>query len=374
MLYLDHNATSPLRPQAFEAMLPHLRPGTANPSSAHRAGQAARAALEQARDAVAEIAGGWPEEWIFTSGATESCNLALWGLCAGARRPLLYGATEHPAVTATAAALGRSGTPLEVLPVRADGTLDLAVLDAALLRHPGAVVALMLANNETGVLHPVAEAAARVHARGGLLFCDLSQALGKLEVDVRALDVDAAAASACKFGGPQGSGLLWLRKGLRLEPLLHGGHQEGGLRPGTTAVAQAVGCAAALKAAGSGLKANQAAWAQAVSRLEGGLKKLWPGTRIHGAGAPRVANTLCVSLPGLESELLLIRLDQAGLRVSAGAACASGAQEPSPVLKAMGVDEAGLKSELRFSFGPGQGEAEAEQALELLRAAVKGFG
>jgi cysteine desulfurase len=373
VLYLDHNAASPLRPQALEAMLPWLQRGAVNAGSQHRGGQAARAALEDARRSVARSMGGDARGWAFTAGATEACNLGLQGLVRPGGRPLLLGATEHPAVAATAAALASQGCAVETLPVDAQGVLDLGALDAALARHPGAVLALMLANNETGVLHPVQAAVKRAHRAGGLCFCDLSQAAGKLALDVAELGLDAAAASAQKFGGPQGSGLLWCRPGLGLAPVLFGGHQERGLRPGTEAVAQAVGLAAALGSAVAGLPAQTRAWEAAQQVLEAGLRRIHPRWQLHGAGASRVANTVCASLAGLDSDLLLLRLDQLGVQASAGAACASGSREPSPVLLAMGASPQAARSAVRFSLGPGQGEDEAHQALGRLAEAVAGF-
>lgn len=374
-LYLDHNAGSPLRAEALDAMRPLLEHGAANPSSQHKSGQAARTALELARERAAKLLGGWPEEWVFTSGATEACNMALYGAClAGAApRPLIVGATEHPAVLETADALASAGVAVERLPVNSQGVADLAALRQALQRHPGAIVALMHANNETGVLHPVAEAAALVHGQGGFIFSDLAQSTGKVPVDVRGLDLDLGALSGTKFGGPQGSGLLYRRKGLRLKPLLHGGHQEFGLRPGTENVAAAVGLAGALEAAVGGLNDQTKAWTLAVDALESGLRRLLPGLQVHGRGAERVSNTLSVSLPGLDRDLLLLRLDQLGLQASAGAACAAGAAEPSHVLAAMGASSEAIRTVLRFSFGPGQGESEALEALRRLGMAWDGF-
>jgi len=373
-LYLDHNAGSPLRAEALDAMLPLLRGprSNANPSSIHLAGQAAHAALDEARASVAASLGGWPEEWVFTSGATEACNLALKGLAA-AGRPLLAGATEHPAVLETALALKAAGTAVEVLPVETDGRVDRKALKEALARHPGAAVALMAANNETGVCNDIAALTGIVRAAGGLLFCDLAQALGKLAVDVRALDVDLAAASAVKYGGPQGSGLLYVRKGLDLKPLLQGGHQESGRRPGTENLAGAAGSAAALAAATAALGGQAAAWERGIARLESGLRRLLPTVHVHGAGAPRVPNTLSVSLPGVDRDLLLLRVDQLGLRISAGAACAAGANTPSHVLQAMGVAPDLKRSALRFSLGPDQGEDAADDALRRLAAALEGL-
>jgi cysteine desulfurase len=373
MIYLDHNATSPLRANALEAMLPWLRRGAANPGSQHRSGQAARAAMEEAREGLGASLGGWPRDWVFTSGATESCNIALHGLVQPGGPALLVGATEHPAVLETARAMGKAGAVVEELSVLPDGTADLEGLEAALARHPRAVVALMLANNETGVLHPIGPAATLVHAHGGLLLCDISQAAGKLPVDLHSLGADVAVLSAPKFGGPQGCGALWKRKGLELRPSVFGGNQEQGLRPGTEAVAQVVGLAAALAEAVEGLDAQIRGWEDATVVLAAGLRRLYPPVRLYGQTAPRVANTLCASLPGLDSDLLLIRLDQLGLQASAGAACAAGSREPSHVLAAMGEAPASLKAALRFSLGPGQGEAEARAALTMLEQAFHGF-
>lgn len=374
-LYLDHNAGSPLRPEAFEAMRPWLERGAANASSQHKAGQAARAALEEAREAVASVLGGWPEEWVFTSGATEACNLALAGACLmpGLSRALLVGATEHPAVLGTADALAREGVAMERLPVDANGLILGIDFEAALQRHPGALTALMAANNETGVCHDLSLLVPRVHAAKGLVFSDLSQAAGKISLNVHTLNLDLAAASATKFGGPQGSGLLWRRKGLKLKPLLHGGHQEFGVRPGTESVAGAVGLAAALKSAQASLESQSRVWEQAVTALAQGLKQRFAGLQIHGSKALRVSNTLSVSFPGVDRDLLLIRLDQLGLQVSAGAACASGANEPSPVLLAMGASAQSAATAVRLSLGPGQGELEVQAALRIFDQAFEGF-
>jgi cysteine desulfurase len=265
------------------------------------------------------------------------------------------------------------GVPVQFLAVDAQGQLQPGALQAALQAHPRAVVALMAANNETGVLHPVKDLVPLVHAAGGLFFCDLSQAAGKLAVDVHAWDLDLAAASATKFGGPQGRGLLWKRKGLKLAPLLHGGHQEGGLRPGTEDVAGAAGLAAALTAAEAGRERQAKDWAKAVQALESGLRERYPALQVQGAGALRVSNTLCASFPGLDRDLLLIRLDQLGLQASAGAACVSGANVPSPVLQAMGASPEAVRTAVRFSLGPGQGEAEALAALRVVDQAFAGF-
>ena len=224
--------------------------------------------------------------------------------------------------------------------------------------HPGALVAAMLANNETGVLHPVRELCAATRAAKGLFFCDLAQAAGKMPVDVRDLDLDLAALSAVKFGGPQGVGLLYVRKGLALKPLLHGGHQELGLRPGTVNVAGAAALAAALKAALLGLDAQVRDWESAVARLESGRPaRLFTGLHVHGKGAERVANTLCASLPGVDRDLLLVRLDQVGLRVSAGAACASGPTSPATCWRPWGPRSSSCAAPCASVLGPDRARA-----------------
>jgi cysteine desulfurase len=369
-LYLDHNAGSPLRPEAKAALLPWLERGW-NASSRHRRGQAARTALEEAREVLAKRLGGWPEEWIPVSGATEACNLALRG-CPGAR-PLLAAATEHPAVLETARALWASGIPGGPLAVDATGELGWEAAVEALARHPGALVALMAAHNETGVLQAVARFSREVHRGGGLLFCDLAQAAGKLRVDVREWGVDLAAVSATKFGGPQGSGFLYVRKGLELRPLVTGGGQQRGLRSGTENVAGTVGAAAALEEACLRMDAQEAEWTAAVASLRKELREAFPDIQCVGDGAPKVPNTLCAVFPGLDRDAFLARLDQDGLYISGGAACAAGAVKASETLLAMGYPTASARSALRFSFGPGQGVREAHEAAKRFIAALEAF-
>lgn len=369
-LYLDHNASAPLRREAFEAMRPWLEKRQANASSLHKAGQAARAAIEEARDQVAKAAGLWPEEVFFTSGATEACNLALLAAVADGKRPLLVSPAEHHAVLHGAQALAAQGHPVVMLKVDAYGSVDLDILRAALDGHPKAVVACMHANNETGVLNPIDDIARMVHRTGGLFFCDLTQSLGKLPLDLHALDIDLAAASAHKFGGPQGAGILFKRRSLRLAARIFGGSQEQGLRPGTENLAGIVGLGEALRQSVAGQEQQAAAWAEARQHLALGLKRLWPSAVFHG-GEAVLSNTLSVSFLGLENDTLLLKLDQLGLQASAGSACAAGASEASHVLAAMGAGPGAQKSVLRFSFGAGQGLPEAAEALKRVGQAVE---
>lgn len=314
-LYLDANATEPLRPEARSAVLAALDAG-GNPSSVHGQGRAARRRLEDAREAVARRFGGRSGEVIFTSGGTEANALAIHGLRPGRR--LLVGATEHPAVLAAA------GPEAEMVPVLADGTLDLEAL-ARLLQGGPALVCLMAANNETGVLHPLAEAAALCRARDALLHIDAVQAAGRVPLPG---DFDSMAVSGHKLGGPPGAGALILRPGLALPALIAGGGQERGRRGGTEPLPAIAGLAAAATAAGGTAPARLAALRD---RIEAGAN-----TIVAGAGAARLPNTTCLILPGVPAETQVIALDLAGVRVSAGAACSSGKVARSPVLAAMG--------------------------------------
>jgi cysteine desulfurase len=368
-LYLDHNASAPLRREAYEAMRPWLEKRQANASSLHKAGQAARAAIESVRDGAAKALGAWPEEIFFTSGATEACNLALLAAVEDGRWALCFSQAEHPAVLQTAAALAAKGCAVKALRVTPQGSVDLEHLRAELKASPGAVLACMHANNETGSLNPIEEIARSAHQGGGLFFCDITQSLAKTPLDLHALDIDLAAASAHKFGGPQGVGILFKRRSLRLAARLFGGGQEQGLRPGTENLPGIVGMGAALEAGLSGLATQARAWSEAREHLALGLKRLWPQALIHGGDAV-LANTLSVSFLGLEKDTLLMKLDQMGLQASAGSACAAGASQPSHVLEAMGVGPAAMNSVIRFSFGAAQGPQEAAEALKRIGQAL----
>jgi cysteine desulfurase len=255
------------------------------------------------------------------------------------------------------------------LPVTAWGSVNLGALKAALTEHPKAVVACMHANNETGVLNPIDEIGRLAHQHGGLFFCDITQSLGKVSLYLRDMDVDLAAASGHKFGGPQGTGFLFKRGSLRLAARIFGGSQEQSLRPGTENLPGIVGMWAALGEAVVDLKGQTKDWAEARQILARGIQKLWPSALIHG-GEAVLANTLSVSFLGVEKDSLLMKLDQLGLAASAGSACAAGASEPSHVLAAMGLGQGALNSVVRFSFGAGQGPQEAAEALKRLGQAI----
>jgi cysteine desulfurase len=333
-VYLDYNASAPVRPEAADAIARALALG-GNPSSIHASGRAARAAVEAARTQVARLVGASPENLVFTSGGTEANALAIDSAVAGgAVRRIIVGATEHDSVAEAARV---SGLPVETWPVDGDGVAELAWLDARLARWDEKAdgrpfVALMLANNETGVIQPVAQAAARVHAAGGLLHVDAVQAAGKVGLHICGLDADTLTLSAHKLGGPQGVGALAFSPRVELRRRQHGGGQERGLRAGTENVAGIAGFGAAAAAIDLKAAAAQAVWRDAA----GERLKAEAGVRIAGEAAPRLPNTLCIAADGFPSAIQVMNLDLEGVMVSAGSACSSGKVRASGVLAAMG--------------------------------------
>lgn len=346
-LYLDANATEPLRPEARAAVIEALDLG-GNPSSVHAAGRAARRLLEACRARLAARFGARPGDVVLTAGGTEANALAVHGL--GARRRILVGATEHAAVRAAAPGAG-------TIPVYPDGRADLAALAALLAAGPPALVCLMAANNETGVLHPLPEIAALCRRHGALLHVDAVQAAGRVPLDLGATGADTLALSGHKLGGPPGAGALLLRPGLDLPALVAGGGQERGRRGGTEPLPAIAGLAAAAEAAGP---AAAARLARLRDRIEAGLGE---GAAVLGAAAPRLPNTSCILLPGVAAETQVIALDLAGVRVSAGAACSSGRVARSHVLEAMGLG-AGAACAIRVSLPWDAAEDAPEHFLE----------
>ncbi len=342
-VYLDYNATSKVRPEAIDAITRALVAG-GNPSSVHAAGRAARATVETARAEVAALVGAEPAAVTFLSGGTEADALAIDSAIADGVCRLIIGATEHEAVRETALA---SGLAVEVWPVDGNGLADLEWLAAALSDGPRAIGCLMLANNETGVIQPVTEAAALVRAAGGWLHVDAVQAAGKISIDINGLGADTLALSAHKIGGPQGVGALIAGPRARLTRQLHGGGQERGLRSGTENVAGIAGFGAAARAAIRDLPAltAQAVWRDALAR-----RLSMAGAIVLGEGAPRLPQTLCVSTADFASDLQVMTLDLAGVMISAGAACTSGKVKPSRTIEAMGHADLALTS-VRISGG-----------------------
>jgi len=339
-VYLDYNATAPLRPEAAAAIT-HALDITGNPSSVHRFGRAARRLVEDARETVAGLFGAGPSGVIFTSGGTEANNLALAGC---GRRRLLVSAGEHDSVLQAAPGAVR-------VPLTAAGTVDLAALDT-LLGETAAdtLVSVQFANNETGVIQPIAAVAERAHRCGALVHCDAVQAAGRIAVDLAALGVDMLSLSAHKIGGPQGVGALVLRGDLDLVPQLRGGGQERRRRAGTENVAGIAGFAAAAQAAGRDLP-RQEDLAKLRDQLEAGVHHRAPETVVFGEVTPRLANTSCFAVAGLSAETQVMALDLAGIAVSAGAACSSGKVAPSRVLSAMRAEPALAGAAIRVSLG-----------------------
>jgi cysteine desulfurase len=369
-VYLDHAATTPVRPEVRQALLAALDSAWANPSSVHRYGREARATLEDARARLAAVIGADPAEIVFTRAGTEADNLAVLGRAR--TRPgsaVACSAVEHSAVLGAARAAEAEGHPLSVMPVDGDGLVSMGALDAVLAEGP-AVVSVMWANNETGAIQPVEEIAARC-ARAGVAFhSDAVQALGK--VPVRASTVPAAmlAFSAHKLGGPRGIGALCLRRGTAVEPLLYGGGQQRGLRPGTEDVAGAVGFAVAAELAEAEREAFAARVGALRDRLEAGLRRAAPDLVVNSAGAPRLPHLCNVSVPGADAEMLLIGMDMEEVAVSSGSACASGAVKLSHVLTAMGLPPDLAAPSVRFSLGRESTEADVTRAVAAFTTVV----
>ncbi len=339
-VYLDYNATAPVRPEAAAAVARALE-ATGNASSVHRFGRTARRLVEDARDAVAALAGAPPEAVVFTSGGTESNNMALRG---ARRERLLVSAGEHDSVLAAAPEADR-------IPLGADGVIDLDALTAMLAGDaPPALISVMLANNETGVIQPLDEAAALARAHGALIHCDAVQAAGKIPVDFTALGVDFMSLSAHKMGGPQGVGALVIADRVESAPLIRGGGQERRRRAGTENVPGIAGFGA-VAALAAGEVGHGGALAELRDGLEVRLGALAPEVKVYGADAPRLPNTSCIGLPGVAAETQVMALDLAGVAVSAGSACSSGKVTPSHVLRAMGASEAEAGSAIRVSLG-----------------------
>ncbi len=369
MIYLDHNATTPLSPAAWRAMQPFFGEHFGNPSSVHRAGRETRAALDEARDRIAALLGAKPHEIIFTSGGTEANNLALLGLArrhAPRGKHLISNRAEHHAVLHALEYLEkREGFEVTWLEVSSDGLVDPEELEKA-IRPETALVSIMTANNETGVLQPMEEIAARCQKLGTLLHSDMVQSFGKVPPVEREGRPDAASFGAHKFYGPKGAGFLYLRAGLPIDQIQFGGAHEGQRRPGTENVPALVGMAAAAEEVLRDLPNEQARQAGLRDALWRGIARISPMAQQNAAGAPRLANTLNVSFPGFSSETLLIALDLEGVCVSSGSACMVGSVVASHVLRAMGLPAERAASAVRFSLGK---ETTAEE-IEATVAAV----
>jgi cysteine desulfurase len=366
--YLDHAATTPMRPEAVAAMLPYLTERFGNPSGEHAVARAARRAVDDARDTVAACLGCDPSEVVFTGGGTESDNLAVLGGHASRGGAVVCSAVEHRAVLATCRSLGGTTAPVD-----RGGVVDLDAL-AAMVEPGVGVVSVMSANNEVGTVEPVAEVAAlvRQQAPDALVHTDAIAAVPWLEVGKVTGEVDLLSLSAHKFGGPKGVGVLVVREGARLGPVLYGGAQERGRRPGTHDVAGIVGTAAALRAATTGRQEEVARVRRMRDRLADGLLAVEGVTETAppADGREKSVASLHLLVAGVDREELLLVLDNDGVCASAGSACASGALEPSHVLRAMGVSEKEARTAVRFSLGHSTSEAEIDLALEVVPKAI----
>ena len=371
-VYLDHNASTPVRPEVAEAMHQALRDLGANPSSAHRAGQRVRAALERARAQAAALVGAREDEVVFCSGGTEGDHLAIIGSAWAQRarsQKVASAAIEHHAVHGAVAVLEEFGWTHTALPCNAAGLTDPESVNG--LPQGCTVLSIMLANNETGVLQPVAAIAARARARGVRVHCDAVQGVGKVPVDIDALGVDYLVYSGHKFGGPKGAGVLIVRGKAPLESLFRGSAQERGRRGGTENVPGIIGLGLAAELAQRDL-ADEAARQLALRKgFEQELRLAVPDAVVHGAQAPRLPNTVNVSFPGARADHMLLALDARGLAASAGAACASGGVEPSPVLTAMGVPAELAVCALRFSLGRTTSADDVARAVAIVAESVR---
>jgi len=353
-IYLDHAATTPVREEVFEAMKPFFGPRFGNPSSTHRWGREARAALDEARERVGRCLGARADEICFTSGGTEGDNLAILGawraLKAKGRTAVVTTPIEHKATLGAVHQAVLEGAESRMLAMTADGVVDPASFDA-LVDDNVSVCTVMWVNNEIGSIQPLPVLAARAKERGALVHTDAVQAFGKVEIDARTQQFDFLTISGHKFGAPKGIGALFIRRGTPLEPLMHGGHQDRGRRPGTENVAAAVGLALAAELALADRESHCARLRTLRERLEVGILARIPDAVIHGRGADRAPHILSISVPGTDSESLLMALDLRGIAASGGSACRSGSIEPSHVLTALGVSPDLAGAAVRMSLG-----------------------
>jgi cysteine desulfurase len=368
-VYFDYNATTPLAPEVIDAVATATRDVFGNASSVHHFGQQAKAALDDARSAVAALINADPSEVVFTSGGTESDNFAIRGAAEAqepsGRRHLIGCAIEHEAVLNTLKALGRRGWRTTLLPVEPSGIVSPDRLRDA-IDGDSAVVSVMHANNEIGTIQPIAALAAIAHEHGALFHTDAVQSVGKIPVDVRALGADLLSLSAHKFNGPKGVGVLWIKRGTRLLPTMTGGKHERNRRAGTENVPAVAGLGVAARLAAGKLSAEASRVSALRDRLEAGILANVSGTVVNGAADARVPNTTNISFDRVEAESLLIALDLAGVAVSTGSACSSGTLEPSHVLRAMGLPAHRTQNSLRFSLGLFSTEGEVDYTIAVL--------
>lgn len=374
-VYFDHNATTYMREEVIEAMLPFLRTRFGNASSLHFFGQENRGVIDEARQHVASFIGAEPAEVIFTAGGTESDNIAIRGVVKALRDKfpephLITSAIEHPAVLRTCEALEKEGASVTYLPCRKDGSIDSADLEKAVTANT-ILASIMVSNNETGVIQPLSEISGILREKGILLHVDAVQGMGKIPVDVGQLGADLLSISAHKFYGPKGIGALYVRRGTPVEPVFTGGHQEEGLRPGTENIPAIVGFGEACRLSAAHLGQEAERIGALRDRLQEGILEKVPNVHINGGGAPRVPNTCNVTVPGIEGEAMSLNLSMLGFALSSGSACATGDPEPSHVLKAMGLDPVEAQGALRISLGICNTDEDVDTFLEIFPQVVK---
>ena len=372
-VYLDHAATTPIRPEVMDAMQPFFGARFGNPSSMHRWGREARTALDEARERVARSLGAASDEVVFTSCGTEADNMALLGVwrarAGGGRRAVVTTPIEHKAVLAAAHQIGREGGEERLVAVHAGGLVNDQSFDVQ-IADDVAICSVMWVNNEIGVLQDIASLARRAKAHGVVFHTDAVQAFGKVEVDARTTPFDVLSISGHKIGAPKGIGALFLRRGTAIEPLMFGGTQDRGRRPGTENVAMAVGLARAAELAVAERAHECAVLVARRERLESALLSRIPDAVIHGRGSPRAPHITNISVPGVDSESMLMALDLRGVACSAGSACQSGSISPSHVLDAIGVSPDLASAAIRMSLGSMTTDACIERVIELFPALV----
>lgn len=373
-IYLDHAATTPVDPRVLQAMEPYFTTAFGNASSVHAAGREARSALEAARATIARTIGAEPGEVVFTSGGTESDNAAIGGIVhgapAGGRRGVVTTMAEHHAVLAACEAFALRGEHVNILPVDSHGVVDREALRGALRNDP-LLISILYGNNEVGTIAPIREIAGEAHACGALLHTDAVQCLGKIPVDVNSLGVDLMSLTAHKLYGPKGIGALFIRNGVAWRPLLFGGGQERGRRPGTENVALAVGFAKAVELAVEAMPRESLRLAAMRDHLETSVRAVFPEILVNSTAAGRLPNILNVSFDAsrapMQGEMLIVNLDLEGICASSGSACTSGSVRPSHVLMAMGRDPATAAASVRFSFGTMNKEEDVERVVVALK-------
>ena len=372
-VYLDHAATTPVREEVFEAMKPFYGPRFGNPSSTHRWGREARAALDEARERVGRCLGARPDEICFTSGGTEGDNLAILGawraLKAKGRTAVVTSPIEHKAILGAVHQAAREGAEERILAMTSDGVVDRQSFDE-LVDDAVAVCSTMWVNNEIGTIQPVPELAAKAKERGALFHTDAVQAFGKIPIDAQKQRFDFLTISGHKFGAPKGIGALFIRRGTSLEPLMHGGTQDRGRRPGTENVAAAVGLARAAELTLAECEAHCARLRKLRERLEAGILAKVPDAVVHGRGAERAPHIVNISVPGTDSESLLMALDLRGIAASGGSACQSGSISPSHVLSAIGVRPDLASAAVRMSLGSLTTDHCIDRVIEVFPALV----